>query len=158
MKLLADLHISPRTVAFLRTLGHEVVRVDAILPKTASDEEIVAAARDSGCSVLTQDLDFSAIVALSGARTPSLITLRLAERPCRGAVARQRLPEAGFERRPIHSTHCGTWATTVSGSSQTRRCFARLSLASIVTASPAASAGKSSAQPRSWSEFLPRHR
>ena len=38
----------------------------------------MAAARDSGCSVLTQDLDFSAIVALSGARTPSLITLRLA--------------------------------------------------------------------------------
>lgn len=78
MRLLADLHISPRTVAFLCTLGHEVVRVDAILPKTASDEEIVAAARDSGRSVLTQDLDFSAIVALSGARTPSLITLRLA--------------------------------------------------------------------------------
>ncbi len=43
MKLLADLHISPRTVAFLCSLGHEVVRVDAILPKTASDEEIVAA-------------------------------------------------------------------------------------------------------------------
>ncbi len=43
MKLLADLHVSPRTVALLRTLGHEVVRVDAILPKTASDEEIVAA-------------------------------------------------------------------------------------------------------------------
>ena len=43
MKLLADLHISPRTVVFLRSLGHEVVRVDAILPKTASDEEIVAA-------------------------------------------------------------------------------------------------------------------
>jgi predicted nuclease of predicted toxin-antitoxin system len=35
------------------------VRVDGILPKTASDEEIVAAARDSGS-------------------TPSLITLRLA--------------------------------------------------------------------------------
>ena len=40
MKLLADLLISPRTVAFLRSLGHEAVRVDAILPKTASDEEV----------------------------------------------------------------------------------------------------------------------
>jgi predicted nuclease of predicted toxin-antitoxin system len=78
MKLPADLHISPRTVAFPRSLGHEAVRVDGILPKTASDEEIVAAARDSGSTVLTQDLDFSAIVALSGARTPSLITQRLA--------------------------------------------------------------------------------
>ncbi len=43
MRLLADLHISPSTVAFLRTLGHDVVRVDAILPNTASDEEIVVA-------------------------------------------------------------------------------------------------------------------
>jgi predicted nuclease of predicted toxin-antitoxin system len=78
MRLLADLHISPRTVAFLRTLGHDAVRADAILPKTASDEEIVAVARESGRSILTQDLDFSAIIALSGARAPSLITLRLA--------------------------------------------------------------------------------
>jgi predicted nuclease of predicted toxin-antitoxin system len=77
MRLLADLHISPSTVAFLRTLGHDVVRVDAILPKTASDEEIVAAARAASRSILTQDLDFSAIIALSGAQTPSLVTLRL---------------------------------------------------------------------------------
>jgi predicted nuclease of predicted toxin-antitoxin system len=78
MKLVADLHISPSTVAFLRTLGHDVLRVDAILPNTATDEEIVATARAAGRSILTQDLDFSAIVALSGARSPSLITLRLA--------------------------------------------------------------------------------
>ena len=62
MKLLADLHISPRTVAFLRSLGHEAVRVDGILPKTASDEEIVAAARDSGRTVLTEDLAAAAPV------------------------------------------------------------------------------------------------
>ena len=65
--------------------------------------------------------------------------------------------DAYRQRRPIHSTHSGTWATTVSGSRQARRCFARLSRASVATASPAVSAGKSSAQPRSW-EFLPRHR
>lgn len=78
MRLLADLHISPSTVAYLRTLGHDVVRVDAILPTTATDEEIVAAARVADRSILTQDLDFSAIIALSGARSPSLVTLRLA--------------------------------------------------------------------------------
>ena len=33
---------SPSTVTFLLTLGHDIVRVDAVLPKTASDEEIVA--------------------------------------------------------------------------------------------------------------------
>jgi predicted nuclease of predicted toxin-antitoxin system len=45
MRLLADIHISPFTVAFLRTLGHDVVRADAMLPNTATDEEIVTAAR-----------------------------------------------------------------------------------------------------------------
>jgi predicted nuclease of predicted toxin-antitoxin system len=78
VRLLADLHISPSTVAFLRALGHDVVRVDAILPRTASDPEIVSAARADGRHILTQDLDFSAIIALSGELSPSLITLRLA--------------------------------------------------------------------------------
>jgi len=35
MRLLADLHISPRTVQFLQRLGHEVIRVNEILPATA---------------------------------------------------------------------------------------------------------------------------
>jgi predicted nuclease of predicted toxin-antitoxin system len=77
VRLLADIHISPRTVAFLRGLGHDVVRVDDVLPNTASDEQIVVVARSQERAILTQDLDFSAIVALSGARGPSLITLRL---------------------------------------------------------------------------------
>ena len=41
MRLLADLNISPSTVSFLRDLGHDVVRVDAVLANTASDQEIV---------------------------------------------------------------------------------------------------------------------
>ena len=45
MRLLADLHVSPSTVSFLRNLGHDIVRVDAVLANTASDEEIVEAAR-----------------------------------------------------------------------------------------------------------------
>ena len=112
MKVLADLHISPRTVAFLRTLGHEAVRVDAILPKTASDEEIVAAARDSGRVVLTQDLDFSAIVAISGARTPSLITLRLASSRVEHVneiLARVRRASSA-SAAPTATTSASTWA------------------------------------------------
>jgi len=30
MRLLADIHISPRTVRFLRSVGHDVVRVDEV--------------------------------------------------------------------------------------------------------------------------------
>jgi predicted nuclease of predicted toxin-antitoxin system len=77
MRLLADLHISPRTVKFLRSLGHDVVRVDDILPSTAPDEVIVARAIEERRTVLTQDLDFSAIIALAGKNVPSLISLRL---------------------------------------------------------------------------------
>jgi predicted nuclease of predicted toxin-antitoxin system len=75
--LLADLNIAPRTVAFLRSLGHDVVRVDEMLPPSADDVTIVASARQDGRAILTQDLDFSAIVALSGLSAPSVISLRL---------------------------------------------------------------------------------
>ena len=77
MRLLADMHISPRTVEFLRSLGHEVVRINEILPATASDETIVARAIEESRTVLTQDLDLSATIALAGKRFPSLISLRL---------------------------------------------------------------------------------
>ena len=77
MRLLADLHISPRTVRFLRSLGHDIVRVTQLLPATASDKAIIAKAIEEGRTILTQDLDLSAIIALTGQDRPSLITLRL---------------------------------------------------------------------------------
>ncbi|HLF04147.1 MAG TPA: DUF5615 family PIN-like protein [Dehalococcoidia bacterium] len=77
MRLLADIHISP-PVEFLRSLDHDVVRADEVLPNNAPDGAIVAQAIEDGRTVLTQDLDFSAIIALEGKKVPSLITLRLA--------------------------------------------------------------------------------
>lgn len=77
MKLLADMHISPGTVEFLRGLGHDVRRVNEVLSATASDQVIVACALEQGRVILTQDLDFTDIIALSGATAPSLISLRL---------------------------------------------------------------------------------
>ena len=68
---------APRTVAFLRALGHDVIRVNEVLPPTAPDAAIVAEAVRTARSILTQDLDFSAIVALSGRSLPSVISLRL---------------------------------------------------------------------------------
>lgn len=77
MRLLADLHIAPRTVAFLKSLGHDVVRVTDILPPNTPDEVIVQHAAQDRRIILTQDLDFSSIIALSGQRSPSLLSLRL---------------------------------------------------------------------------------
>jgi predicted nuclease of predicted toxin-antitoxin system len=78
VKLLADAHISPVTVLFLRRLQHDAVRVGEVLYPSASDENIITYAVGEDRAVLTQDLDFSAIMALSGRSKPSVITLRLA--------------------------------------------------------------------------------
>ncbi len=43
----------------------------------ASDQEVMELARQEGRVVITQDLDFSAVLALGGHDRPSLITLRL---------------------------------------------------------------------------------
>ena len=77
MRLLADMHISPSTVAHLRANGHEAVRVNEVLKATASDEEVLAFAAADNRVVRTQDLDFSRLVAVSGAKKPSVISLRL---------------------------------------------------------------------------------
>jgi predicted nuclease of predicted toxin-antitoxin system len=54
-----------------------VVRTSPLLSPKASDQEILTYARDTGWVLLTQDLDFSTLLALSGMDRPSLITLRL---------------------------------------------------------------------------------
>jgi predicted nuclease of predicted toxin-antitoxin system len=77
MKILADVHISPRTVRFLRELGHDAVRVCDVMPASSPDAAIVARADSDGRVILTQDLGFSAIIALSGRAHPSVISLRL---------------------------------------------------------------------------------
>ena len=77
-RLLADMNISPKTVDALQQRGWDVIRVSQVLPMDASDDEILALARREGRVVITQDLDFSALLALSGYDQPSLITLRLA--------------------------------------------------------------------------------
>ncbi|KOR37822.1 MULTISPECIES: DUF5615 family PIN-like protein [Planktothricoides] len=77
MRLIADVHISPLTVAALKAQGYDIVRTTDLLPATAADAEILALARVQGRVILTQDLDFSMLVALSNYGLPSLITLRL---------------------------------------------------------------------------------
>jgi len=77
MKILADMHISPITVHFLKTLGHNAIRVNEILPSNSSDRTIVETAKKKQRVIITQDLDFSEIISLSGEKVPSLISLRL---------------------------------------------------------------------------------
>lgn len=77
MRLLADMNISPLTVIALRNEGWDIIRVSEVLPIDADDVDILTWARGQGCVVITQDLDFSTLLALGGHSEPSLITLRL---------------------------------------------------------------------------------
>lgn len=77
IRFLANMNISPKTVAILQQQGWEIIRVSDLLPVDATDEEILELARREDRVVVTQDLDFSALLALGGYDRPSLITLRL---------------------------------------------------------------------------------
>ncbi len=85
------MHISPPTVDFLRSFGHDAVRVDEVLSAGATDEEIIDWAAQDRRTILTRDLDFSAPIALSGKATPSVISLQLSS-------SRTDLVNAGLEK------------------------------------------------------------
>ena len=77
LRFLADMNISPQTVEALGADGMDIIRVSNLLPVNASDESILNLAREQGRVVITQDTDFSALLALGGHDRPSLVTLRL---------------------------------------------------------------------------------
>jgi len=77
LRFLADMNLSPLTVADLRKEGYEITRVSSLLPANATDEDILGFARRHGWVVITQDLDFSTLLALGGYDRPSVVTLRL---------------------------------------------------------------------------------
>lgn len=75
-----DMNRAPISVERLQRQGWEALRVSDVLPPGSPDTVVLAWARQQGYAVLTQDLDFSTLVALGGYRQPSLITLRLTSR------------------------------------------------------------------------------
>ena len=72
--LLADMNISPLSVDALRREEWDILRVSDLLKVNATDTEILALARQQNRVVITQDLDFSTLLALGGYNQPSLIT------------------------------------------------------------------------------------
>jgi predicted nuclease of predicted toxin-antitoxin system len=76
MKLLVDMNLSPRWVAFLLSSGVEVVHWSVIGKANAPDTEIMAYAVMNDWIVLTHDLDFSAILAVTQGEKPSVVQIR----------------------------------------------------------------------------------
>ncbi|MDL2271830.1 DUF5615 family PIN-like protein [Desulfovibrio sp. OttesenSCG-928-I05] len=77
MKLLLDMNIAPRWVDFLRTRDVEAVHWSSVGEPGAPDAEIMAFARNGGYIVFTHDLDFSAILAATKGKKPSVVQLRI---------------------------------------------------------------------------------
>ena len=74
---LADIPISPITIEALKKAGYKCIRVSDVMASTASDQEIIEFAKKEEMVIITQDLDFSSLIALSGSTRPSVIQLRL---------------------------------------------------------------------------------
>lgn len=76
MKLLIDMNLSPRWSNVLATAGIDAVHWSTLGANNAPDSEIMAYARTNDYIVLTDDLDFSAILAVTHGEKPSVIQVR----------------------------------------------------------------------------------
>ena len=97
MRFLADAGVSPKTVEFLKQLGHEAFHVRSLGLQRAPDPELVERARADTSVVLTFDLDFGEVLALGILDKPSVIIFRLADE--RADSVNQRLSVVLAERR-----------------------------------------------------------
>jgi predicted nuclease of predicted toxin-antitoxin system len=79
IRFLLDMGIAQSTGGLLRSQGHDVVHLRDQGLERLSDDRIVTKATDEARVIVTHDLDFGRIVALSGSRVPSVVTLRLGD-------------------------------------------------------------------------------
>jgi predicted nuclease of predicted toxin-antitoxin system len=77
VKFLLDMGLARSTAHFLRHQGHDTVHLREQGLQRLDDYSIVQKARAEGRVILTHDLDFGRIVALSQSHLPSVITFRL---------------------------------------------------------------------------------
>jgi predicted nuclease of predicted toxin-antitoxin system len=77
LKFFADECISPVTVSFLKKHGYKAEHTEDLKMFAAKDSEILDYTAKKDMILITQDLDFSALLALSGSSHPGVITLRL---------------------------------------------------------------------------------
>jgi predicted nuclease of predicted toxin-antitoxin system len=81
VKFLADMGMSPKTMAFLQALGHDAVHLSDQGLARLPDPGMVEKARQEGRRVLVHDLGCGELVAASGATLPNVITFRRRNMP-----------------------------------------------------------------------------
>ncbi len=79
MKFLLDMGLAQSTAAFLQEQGHDAVHLREQGLQRLDDQSIILKARAESRVILTHDLDFGRIMALSGQHLPSVITFRLSD-------------------------------------------------------------------------------
>ena len=76
MKLLLDMNLPPSWVEFLAGHGVDSAHWSTVGDPRVADSVIMAWAVENECVVFTHDLDFSVLLALSGAIGPSVLQVR----------------------------------------------------------------------------------
>jgi len=79
VKLLVDMNLSPVWATYLVGEGFEAIHWTAVGEPRATDKELLDWARDHDHIVFTHDLDFSVLLALTGAVGPSVVQVRTLE-------------------------------------------------------------------------------
>ena len=87
MKLLVDMNLSPTWVDRLTEHGFKVVHWSTVGAPRAPDEEILTWAREHEFVLVTNDLDFSAILAATSDQTPSVVQVRTQDLLSKAAVS-----------------------------------------------------------------------
>lgn len=77
MKFLVDMGIGTDTVLWLRNQGYDAIHLREQRLQKMPDDAIIEKARTENRIILTLDLDFSRLIALSGEKLPSIISFRL---------------------------------------------------------------------------------
>jgi predicted nuclease of predicted toxin-antitoxin system len=79
MRFLADMGISIKTVQWLRNNGHEALHLREQGLHRMADDMILEKARTEARILLTMDLDFGYLLAVSKEKLPSVIIFRLSD-------------------------------------------------------------------------------
>ena len=73
MKFLVDMPLSPLLAVWLRENGHDADHVSSVSLHKAKDHHIIEAARRQNRIIITADLDFPQLLAISRAADPGVI-------------------------------------------------------------------------------------
>jgi predicted nuclease of predicted toxin-antitoxin system len=77
MKILIDMNLSPDLVIVLENNGFGAIHWSSVGEINARDRDIMAWAKNNDYVVLTHDLDFGTILAVTQAEAPSVIQIRV---------------------------------------------------------------------------------